>query len=115
MILIADDNQSMRKMVRSLVEDLDNEILECEDGAEAARLYEAHRPAWVLMDVSMRPMDGITATRQITGRYPAARIVIITEHDDAETREYSLRAGACGFIAKDDLRPLRPLIRGIAA
>lgn len=112
MILIADDNRSMRKMLRSLIEDLDNEILECEDGSEAARLYEAHRPAWVLMDVSMQPVDGITATRRITGRFPEARVVVITQHDDAETRRGAFEAGAYHFLGKDDLLPIRALIRG---
>lgn len=114
MILIADDNHSMRKMIRSLVQDLDSEILECADGSAAVSLYEQHRPRWVLMDVSMHPVDGITATREITGRFPEARIVIITEHDDAETREHALHAGAWNFIGKEDLRPLRPLIGGNA-
>lgn len=112
MILIADDNHSMRKVIRSLVEDLDNEVLECEDGAAAARLYEAHRPAWVLMDVSMLPVDGITATREIVARHPRARIVIITEHDDDETRRHAIRAGARHFVGKENLLPLRALISG---
>jgi CheY-like chemotaxis protein len=112
MILIADDNHSMRKMIRSLVQDLDSEILECADGSEAIRLYEQHRPGWVLMDVSMHPVDGITATREITGRFPGSRVVIITQHDDAETRRGAFEAGAFEFFGKDDLLPIRALIRG---
>ena len=112
MILIAEDNPLMRRMLRSLVEDIDPNIIECESGRAAVSLFERHHPAWVLMDVSMFPMDGLTATREIIGEFPAARIVIVTEHDDAETRERALDAGACEFLGKGDLRPLRRLIGG---
>jgi len=114
MILIAEDNLLMRKMIRQMVEDLDPEILECADGSAALSLYEKHRPDWVLMDVSMRPVDGLTATRAIVKKFPAARIVIVTEHDDAPTRVKALEAGAYEFFGKADLMPLRPLIRGAA-
>mgnify|MGYP001424698319 CR=1 FL=1 len=110
MILIAEDNPLMRKMIRSMVEDLDSNIFECEDGEAAIGLYEKHRPDWVLMDISMKPLDGLSATREIIGRFPSARIVIITQHDDEETRNYAFEAGACEFLGKDDLLPLRALI-----
>ena len=115
MILIAEDNLLMRQMIRSLVEDLDPDIIECADGEAAVDLYERHRPDWVLMDVSMRPVDGLTATRRIVGKYPAARVVIVTEHDDDAMRAKSLEVGACEFLGKHDLLPLRPLIRGFCA
>ena len=110
MILIADDNQLMRRMIRTMVEDLDPQIIECAEGGEALSLFESHRPDWVLMDVSMRPIDGLTATRRIIGQDPSARVVIVTEHDDAATRTKAFEAGACAFVAKDELTPLRTLI-----
>ena len=112
MILIAEDNPMMRKMIRSLVENLGHEVIECSDGAAASALYERHRPGWVLMDVSMKPVDGLSATREIVRRFPEARVVIVTEHDDQATRSRAFEVGACGFIGKDDLRPLRSLIAG---
>jgi CheY-like chemotaxis protein len=115
MILIAEDNPLMRKIIRQLVEDLDPEILECADGSAALSLYEKHRPDWVLMDVSMRPVDGLTATRAIVKKFPAARIVIVTEHDDAATRAKALEAGAREFLGKSELLPLRSLIGGKSA
>lgn len=111
MILIAEDNPLMRKMIRSLVEDLDSEIIECADGAAALRLYEKYHPDWVLMDVAMRPVDGLVATRAITDRFQSARVVIVTEHDDAETRRCAFEAGASEFFGKDYLLPLRSLIK----
>ena len=111
MILIAEDNPLMRKMIRSLVEDLASEIIECADGEAALRLYEKNHPEWVLMDVSMRPVDGLSATRAIRARFQSARVVIVTEHDDAETRRCAFEAGASGFFGKDYLLPLRSLIK----
>lgn len=113
MILIAEDNPRMRRLIRSLVEDLDEVILECSDGAEAVRLYELHRPDWVLMDLSMHPVDGLTALRLIVAAFPAARIVVITQHHDPVTRDCVREAGAVALIGKDDLRPLRRLLGDI--
>jgi DNA-binding NarL/FixJ family response regulator len=111
MLLIAEDNELMRQMLRSLVEDLPYEIVECGDGSAAIDLYEKHRPAWVLMDVSMRPVDGLSATREIIARDGSARIAIVTEHDDAETRRFALEAGAKAFFGKSHLLPLRSLLK----
>ncbi len=110
MILIAEDNPLMKKFLRAMVADLDALVVECADGAEACRLYEQHSPNWVLMDVSMRIMDGLKATRQIVSRCPSAKVIIITNHNDAATRARAFEAGAYGFVVKDDLFPLRPLI-----
>lgn len=110
-ILIAEDNPLMRKMLRSLVEDLATEIVECADGEAAVRLYKQHQPAWVLMDVAMRPVDGLSATRRIVGDFRSARIIIVTDHDDTETRRTAFEAGAKEFFGKDFLLPLRSLIR----
>jgi len=110
MILIAEDNPLMKKLLRGIIDDLDALIVECADGEEACRICERHSPDWVLMDVSMPIMDGLTATRQIVSRCPSAKVVIITNHDDEATRAQAFEAGACGFLGKDDLSPLRPLI-----
>jgi CheY-like chemotaxis protein len=110
MILIAEDNPLMSKLLRGMVADLDEQIVECSNGEAACRLYEQHSPDWVLMDVSMHIMDGLTATQQILSRCPSAKVVIVTEHDDAATRERAFEAGALAFFGKDDLFPLRPLI-----
>jgi DNA-binding NarL/FixJ family response regulator len=110
MILIAEDTPLMKKLLRAMVADLDEQIIECGNGAEACRLFEQHCPDWVLMDVSMQIMDGLAAARQIISQCPSAKVIIITNHDDAATRARAFEAGACGFLGKDDLSPLRPLI-----
>lgn len=112
MILIAEDNIGMRRMIRSLVEDLDPEIAECSDGSEAVEFYEALRPDVVLMDIGMKPVDGLTATRAIIERHAEARIIIVTQQQDDQTREAVMKLGAAGFVGKSDLRQLRELISG---
>lgn len=112
MILIAEDNALMQRMLHSLVEDLDTIIVECADGGAAITLFEKYRPDWVLMDISMHPVDGLTATREIIGKFPDARIIIVTEHYDDATRAKAFESGAYEFIGKDQLIPLRTLIGG---
>ena len=75
MILIAEDNPLMKKLLRAMVDDLDEQIVECADGEEACRLFEQHCPDWVLMDVSMQIMDGLAAARQIISQCPSAKVI----------------------------------------
>lgn len=110
MLMIVDDNARVRRVIRRICQDFADSFCECSDGAEALAVFRAHQPDWVVMDINMEVMDGLTATRQILTAFPAARIVITTRFDDAEMREAARRAGACGFVAKDNLLELRTLI-----
>jgi CheY-like chemotaxis protein len=110
MILIAEDNAEVRRMIRNLIEDIDPEIVECSDGGEAIAAYESNRPDFVLMDINMHPVDGLTAAKEILGRHADAKIIIVSRHQDARTRETALAIGVTAFVGKDDLTPLRDLI-----
>jgi CheY-like chemotaxis protein len=110
MLMIVDDNPQVRRVIRRICQDFADSFCECADGAESLALYRAQQPDWVVMDVSMEVMDGLTATRQILAAFPAARIVITTRFDDAEMREAARQAGARAFIPKDDLLALRQTI-----
>lgn len=110
MILIVEDNRQVRQMIRALVEDIDKDVCECADGVEAFAAFEEHRPDWVLMDLAMRQMDGLTATRQIIAAFPEAKIVIVTSHDDAKLRRAATEAGARDYIIKENLIDLRRLL-----
>lgn len=106
MILIVDDNAGMRKAIRSMLGEVDSEFCECNDGSKALEMYKTHRPHWVLMDVRMPGVDGITATKQIKSSFPNARIIIVTEYDDPYLRKEAEEAGAIAFVRKDDLSAL---------
>ncbi|MGI8639642.1 MAG: response regulator transcription factor [Pyrinomonadaceae bacterium] len=109
-LLIVEDNPQMRRLIIQIVRKSSDAIFECEDGAEALSAYREHLPDWVLMDVEMREIDGITATRQIITNFPEAKIVIVTDYSNANLREAAKSAGACQFIAKDNLIDLRRLL-----
>jgi CheY-like chemotaxis protein len=110
MILIADDNPEMRRLIRGLIADIDPDVVECANGQEAVDAYNAHLPDLVLMDINMLPMDGLTAARLILSKTPEARIIIVSQHSDFRTRETALSIGVEAFIGKDDLRSLCSLI-----
>jgi CheY-like chemotaxis protein len=109
-VLIVDDNKQMRQEIRSLIADLADEFFECADGSEAFAAFSAHRPDWVLMDLAMKGMDGLTATRQILDAWPDARVAIVTIYDDAGLREAARRAGASAYVVKEDLISLRQIL-----
>lgn len=97
-------------MIRKLIEDIDPEIVECSDGGEAIEVYEANLPDFVLLDINMQPLNGLTAAKEILNRHPEAKIIIVSQHQDARTRETALSIGITAFVGKDDLTPLRDLI-----
>jgi DNA-binding NarL/FixJ family response regulator len=109
-VLIVDDCARMREAIRSVVQDLAEQIVEAEDGGAAIAAYDLHKPDWVTMDVTMRPVDGLTATQRIKARHPLARILIVTVHNTNPFREAARMAGATGYILKDDLRKIRDVI-----
>lgn len=114
-ILIADDDARMRRVLRQVVADLASVVYEAGDGGEAIDRYAAERPDWVLMDLRMKPVDGLRATAQIKARFPQARIVIVTQYDEAELRAEAARAGACAYVLKENLHELRGILAGSRA
>ena len=85
-LLIVEDNDGMRSLIRRTVADLAETIHECSDGAEALAAYNTNRPDCVLMDIKMGRMDGITTTRNIRAAYPDARVIIVTDYDEDNLR-----------------------------
>ena len=110
-LLIVEDNESMRRLVKSLVEDLAEAIYECGDGSQVLAAYAEHRPDWVLMDIEMKQVNGISATRQIKSAFPDANIVMVTNYDEAGLRAAAQQAGACGYVLKENLLDLRLLLQ----
>lgn len=71
-------------------------------GFDAVRLAESLKPDLILMDLSMPGMGGLQATRLIKAQDNPPMIVIASHHNDAEHREHAARAGADGFLCKQD-------------
>ena len=112
-VLIVDDHREMRRMTKFFLGEAAFEFEECEDGADALDCYEKTRPDWVLMDWEMRRMDGLTATKQIIGKYPQAKILIITQYDDPELTDAAIDAGAKALFTKENLMELRRVMTSL--
>ena len=102
-VLIVDDSKAMRDLIRMTLAGVADVVGECADGAEALSAYARLRPDWVLMDVGMRDVDGIAATRQIMAAFPHAHVVIVTDHNDGELRLAAYEAGASQYVVKENL------------
>lgn len=113
-LLIVDDNTSVRRLIRSIVASVAEEIQECESGITALAAYLEYHPDFVLMDIEMKELDGIAATVQIKAAHPAAKIIMVTNYDDAELREAARDAGACGYVLKHSLLEVNAVLRSLS-
>jgi DNA-binding NarL/FixJ family response regulator len=120
-VLVADDQSMVRAGFRMLLAgeaDIDV-VAEAANGLEAVRKAAQLRPTVVLMDIRMPELDGLEATRRIVAQDGTARILILTTFDLDEYVYEALRAGASGFVLKDEppeqlLAAIRVVARGEA-
>jgi DNA-binding NarL/FixJ family response regulator len=112
-VLVADDQSMVRAGFRMLLTgEQDIEVVaEASNGREAVAMAERFNPAVVLMDIRMPEIDGLEATRRILAANQAARILILTTFGLDEYVYEALRAGASGFVLKDD--PAEQLIAAV--
>ena len=111
--LIAEDNTHMRQSIkRFLLKHIPDPhiFFEAADGGEASTLYDRYTPDWVLMDIEMKPTDGLTASRTILATHPSAKIIIVTSFDNIGYREAAQEAGALAYVMKTDLHELESII-----
>jgi DNA-binding NarL/FixJ family response regulator len=102
-LLLVDDQRLMRDGLRTLLE-LEDDLHvtgEAENGQAALAAYEKLAPDVVLMDIRMPVMDGVEAIRQLRGKWPEAKVIILTTFDDDAYVFEGLRAGALGYLLKD--------------
>jgi CheY-like chemotaxis protein len=111
-LLIVEDSEQFRRMIVSLLKGYYDEIYECSDGKDAKAAYAKYKPDWVLMDIEMREMDGLTATKKIKSAYPEARVVIMTQYQDMEIQKEARLVGAEKFVLKDNISDIRKIIGG---
>jgi DNA-binding NarL/FixJ family response regulator len=103
-VLVVDDQAMVRAGFRLLLADEpDIEVVaEASNGREAITEAARAKPHVVLMDIRMPELDGLEATRRILADDPTSRILILTTFDLDEYVYQALRAGASGFVLKDD-------------
>jgi DNA-binding NarL/FixJ family response regulator len=94
-ILIADDNERVRRGVKSILSDGNHEICgEAADGEQAVRMARELAPDMILLDVNMPRVGGLEAARLIRGELPEAKIVIMSQHDPLQLGPGAIAAGA---------------------
>jgi DNA-binding NarL/FixJ family response regulator len=105
-ILITDDHQSFRKVVREFLSQLPNVVVvgEAQDGIDVIEQMETCDPDVILMDITMPRQNGLEATRIIKRRWPAKKVVIATMHDGDFYRSQAEEVLADGFIVKSSIR-----------
>ena len=117
-VLVADDQSMVRAGFRMLLSgepDIDV-VAEASNGLEAVDKAARYSPTVVLMDIRMPELDGLEATRRILAADTGVRILILTTFDLDEYIYEALRAGASGFVLKDDPpEQLLAAIRTVAA
>jgi DNA-binding NarL/FixJ family response regulator len=103
-VLVADDQSMVRAGFRMLLAgEPDIEVVaEASNGLEAVDKAARFSPTVILMDIRMPELDGLEATRRILAADPAARVLILTTFDLDEYVYEALRAGASGFVLKDE-------------
>ncbi len=120
-VLVADDQSMVRAGFRMLLsgqEDIEV-VAEASNGLEAVEKAARFQPNVILMDIRMPELDGLEATRRILASDDTARILVLTTFDLDEYVYEALRAGASGFVLKDDppeqlLDAIRIVARGDA-
>lgn len=103
-ILLADDHAMFRQGVRRLLEEVPGvEVVgEAGDGLELLQLLPRLSPHLIVLDLSMPRMRGVEALYDLKSLCPAAKVLILTMHKEREYLFHALKAGADGFLVKED-------------
>ena len=104
-IMIVDDALFSRKLLRKVLEKASYQVVsEVESGYEAVQKYAEVKPDFVMMDIVMPRMDGISAIKSIKIIDPEARIIIVSSIGSRDKVLQALHAGALNFV----LKPFQP-------
>jgi DNA-binding NarL/FixJ family response regulator len=101
-ILLADDHKLLRAGQKLLLQrHPELEIVgEAADGEQTLRLYEQLQPELLLLDLSMPAMDGMNCLKEIKSRYPKAKVIVLTMHEDENYIKEAMQAGASAYVHK---------------
>ncbi|WP_181774983.1 response regulator [Amycolatopsis pittospori] len=114
-VLLVDDQELARSGLRRILRRRDGFVIagECADGSEVPAALAAHEADVVVMDLRMKDVGGVEATRRLrrSGGHPP--VLALTTFDDDNLLADALRAGAAGYVLKDS--PAEDLIRAVRA
>jgi two-component system NarL family response regulator len=105
-VLVADDHPTVRAGVSAIIGmQADMEVVaEAENGPQAVELWHAHKPDVTLLDLRMPLLDGVGVITQVCKQEPAAKFVILTTYDTDNEIYGAIKAGAKGYLLKDERR-----------
>ncbi len=112
-LLIVDDSANVRLMIREVLVETDCEIYECSDGFSAIEHYKKNRPDVVLMDIKMKNLNGLIATKRILELDSKAKIIIVSNYDDDFMRAETKRVGAIKYFTKEEIYEIPEYIKTI--
>ncbi|MBI3194287.1 MAG: response regulator transcription factor, partial [Ignavibacteriae bacterium] len=101
-ILIVEDNMSMYENIAKTVNTAGNEVSFCSTSSEVLQAYERWHPDVVIMDIRIKPLNGIKTTKMLRELYPNVKIIMLTSYDEPEYRNAAREAGANGYVLKDN-------------
>ncbi len=100
-LILADDHAVVRMGFRMLLEGAGAAVVaEAACGEDAVALFAEHRPNVMVMDVTMPGLGGLGALERLIAHHPAARVLMLSAHFDAQTPLRALKAGAAGYLCK---------------
>ncbi len=101
-VMLVDDHAVVRMGFKLLLESASDVkvVAEAESGEQAIRLYTEHQPDVVVMDITMPGMGGLEAIERILARDNAARVLVLSAHEDSVHPKRVLNAGALGYLTK---------------
>jgi DNA-binding NarL/FixJ family response regulator len=102
MIMLADDHKLLRSGLKLLLQRNPRiqVVGEASDGTQAVKLFEQLQPDILLLDLSMPSMDGIECLQEIRGRFPQAKVIVLTMHEDENYIKQAMKAGASAYVHK---------------
>jgi len=104
-VMLVDDHAVVRSGVRRLLEQDQNfeVVVEAETGERAYQIFGEHLPDITVLDLSMPGMGGMETIKRIIARFPTAKILVLSMHENAAFASQALKAGAKGYLAKSGL------------
>jgi two-component system cell cycle response regulator DivK len=101
-ILLVEDDEDTRYLMRLELERRDYRVIEADDGEKAVTLAEQERPDIILMDLSLPTIDGLEATQQIRGLdgMGTVPIIAVTAHQETDFREGAKASGFDAYATK---------------
>ena len=104
-IMLVDDHAVVRAGVRRLLEQDDKftVVAEAENGERAYQIFGEHLPDVTIIDLSMPGIGGMETIKRIVARYPTAKILVLSMHENVAFASQALKAGAKGYVTKSGL------------